>query len=1448
MSVTEKPAARKPSRRRRLLLNITGLLVAAAAIFGALAFWANSSEFHNMVRNRLVAELEKATGGRAEIASFEWHLLDLQVEAAGIVIHGHEPATEAPYARVDHLGAQVSILGFWWSPRILLRDLEITRPQMHLIVYPDGATNQPRPRKAAKSKSSGTDTLFNLQASHIAVQNGLIHVDDRAADTLDFKNRYQPLDFRGDDVSLVIRYVPGTAKAGTPGQQESYRIDAAIRDLNLTRGGTLKKTPAVHGFLQASLDLTRDAAYLRSLRLTARTKGTPDRSLDISGALYHFSHPQWQARVTGDLDLRLLDPVLGYPFAPEGIAHLNLTSGGHDGEFRIDGTVHAEKAAYVGTGVVEHGIDLSTKVHADSRQLHLSSIAARLPQGGEMDGELLLENWLPPPAEPVVMRAFAGPPPAPSEKLGSKLRRQFHARPAAPPPPPVQAPPHSTLVVSPSVHVPVNGTVKAQFKNVAVDTILDMVSKPPFQRVGMSALLNGPATAVWTKGDVRTLTVTSTLALTGTRSIPGESPATGTIDAIYTQRDGAVNLRSLDLNLPSSHLGARGRIGAYPLTSPTALTVDFHSANLAEFDPLLHDLGLSRNGRSGLAALPVSLQGQADFRGAWEGSLASPRMNGQLQATQVAVELPASLNGNSGSPQVLHWDLVEAEGTYDAEHIALVQGQLQRGSTRIVLDGSLSAAAPEARSAEQKAGKGGELPAFDSNAVLLLHAHANQIDPADFLPLAGVDVPITGSVDARITAEGPLHALGGSGWIQLNKGAVYGEPVSTLRAEGSLANETLKVASLTATAPAGSLKGSGTYDLRAHRFDVSATGDGIELAKLDRLHNAAPGVTGTLGLQVTASGTREEPQISGRAGIAGLTIEDESFGALQVTAHTSNHALVYEASTHYDSAAVSVQGTTDLRSPYQSTAKLDFSQFDVGTLFRLAHIERIKAQSALSGSAQVAGPLERPLDMRGDFRLQQMGMVVAGVHLQSEGGLHASLDSGRLSLDPMHITGEHTDLRAQGSIGLKDTRRIDFAASGSVNLKLAETLDPDVTGSGDSKFQLEAHGPLANPDLRGQVEFQNGSLALEDLPNGLSQIRGTLEFNQNRLEVRSLTAMTGGGQLTLGGYLAYQHGVYANMSVTGRSVRIRYPDGVSSLADATLQLQGNESNLLLSGNILITRFSVSPDLDIAALTQQANAVQPVASPNAPSNHVRLDVRIQSSPQLNFQNAYAKLAGDVDLRLRGTVASPSLQGRISITEGNATIAGTRYELQRGDITFTNPVRIQPNIDLSATARVEDYDISLGLHGTPDKMSVSYRSDPPLPEADVVALLALGRTHSEQGLYTQQQQQSAGFNQSTDVLLGGALNATVSSRVQKLFGAGSVKVDPSYLAALGNSTTRITVEEQLGKYVTITYATNVDTTAQQLLQAEVAINRHVSVQVTRDESGVFSMVVKAIRRYR
>src|SRR5258707_14730791 len=126
-----------------------------------------------------------------------------------------------------------------------------------------------------------------------------------------------------------------------------------------------------------------------------------------------------------------------------------------------------------------------------------------------------------------------------------------------------------------------------------------------------------------------------------------------------------------------------------------------------------------------------------------------------------------------------------------------------------------------------------------------------------------------------------------------------------------------------------------------------------------------------------------------------------------------------------------------------------------------------------------------------------------------------------------------------------------------------------------------------------------------------------------------------------------------------------------------------------------------------------------------------------------------------MTIRGTAAVPSVLGRIEINEGSATFAGQKYQLQRGEIYFTNPVRIDPIIDLDATAQVENYDITVGLHGTSTNLKPTYRSEPPLSESDVFALLALGRTQEEAQLYQERQGQK-GTSPTTRGPRGGGLN--------------------------------------------------------------------------------------------
>src|SRR3989475_12237231 len=137
----------------------------------------------------------------------------------------------------------------------------------------------------------------------------------------------------------------------------------------------------------------------------------------------------------------------------------------------------------------------------------------------------------------------------------------------------------------------------------------------------------------------------------------------------------------------------------------------------------------------------------------------------------------------------------------------------------------------------------------------------------------------------------------------------------------------------------------------------------------------------------------------------------------------------------------------------------------------------------------------------------------------------------------------------------------------------------------------------------------------------------------------------------------------------------------------------------------------------------------------------------------------------------------------------------------------------------STRVRDYDVTVNLNGELSKLNVKYRSEPPLPEADVVALLALGRTR-EESAQMQQSGQSALSQEASNAILSAALNATVSNRLQRLFGVSRITIDPQGLSTETNTAPcpHVTIEQQLAGDVKLTYSTNVTHGSQQIIQLE------------------------------
>jgi translocation and assembly module TamB len=1363
------------------------------ALAGGAIWIANTAQFENYVRGKVVSALERATGGRVELGAFHWRLLHLELVADNLTIHGLEAPGEIPYAHVDRLYVRVKILSLA-RREIGLNYLEADRPVIHLIVYPDGSTNQPHPKVREANNKPVIDTIFDLEVSRTEVRDGVAIVNQMAT----------PFNLAADNLAVAVTYVPATGAKG----RERYLGSVHVEDLTAQRG----KAAATHSTIDAQAELGRNEIDLQSLRLQSGNS-----QLELRASVVNFADPAWTLQANGAVELEQVEALSSLPGLNKGQVQLDLQGSGSKTIFAISGQSKIIGATYHAGSIHLAGVNAETNLRVTQDELDLTGIRARLAQGGYVDGTVKITQWLH-SATPVEV-----PPLPPSTARAARKARAMVAKQGAQ-----------------------RGTIRAQLHSIGLASIMAMVAPAHYTELGFDTEASGDATVDWTGNASVFVAGAKVTLMPPLKPTAGRVPMYGAVDAQYYNASGLVDIRSLDVHTPSSEVKVTGSLGVYPIRRASRLQATVTTSNIAEFDRTLSTLGVASKGKTGIHALPVALHGQAQFTGTITQSILTPDVKGHVNATDfdLMFSVPArrgaagAANANGAEQQrEVHWDSIDADAEYSSERIAVGQAALKHGAAEIHLSGELDAHAISRRRS-----------AFDEDSPIRAVVSARNANAQDLLTMAGENLPVMGTLNLNAHASGTVDNLSGGGHLSVQGGTIYGEAYKSLDSDLRFAGREVDAANLMFLEDGGRIAGGGGYNLKTDVFHFNAQGSGFDLAHIQRLRNSKYPTEGKLAFEAQGSGTIQSPSLKGNLHLTQFSFDNAAKGFVDVEAHTEGRTLLMNANANLSGAILQLHGQTQLNGDYQTQARLTMSNLDVDSILSALNVQGITAHSSIGATVSVNGPLREPRKMNGDATVQKLAVSLAGVELKSDGAVHATLKDRLLHLDPVHITGEDTNLRAQGTVGvLTETHDLNLHASGSVNMKLAQTLDRDLDAAGHVDFNVDAGGTFAQPGLTGDVKFTNVSVSLLDFPNGLSKMNGTLKFDQDRLDVQNLTAESGGGQLTLGGFVTYQQGLYGDLTATAKDVRIRYPQGVSSMVNAKLRLQGTQESSLLSGNVTITRFVIGSDLDLAAFNSATGGVTLPPNPDAPSNHVRMDIHVVSAQQLDFQNSYAKLAGDVNLRVRGTIAQPTVLGHVSITEGNATFAGTKYELQHGDIYFSNPVRINPTLDLSATAHVEDYDITIGLTGTASKPVPTFRSEPPLSEQDIFSLLALGRTQEEQQIYSNMQAQ-AGVNSTADALLGGALNATVSSRIQKLFGGGSVKIDPTFVTGTGNSTARITVEQQVSKNATLTYATNINSTAQQLIQGQIDLTQNFSVIAVRDETGVFSLIFKLRRRYR
>jgi translocation and assembly module TamB len=236
-----------------------------------------------------------------------------------------------------------------------------------------------------------------------------------------------------------------------------------------------------------------------------------------------------------------------------------------------------------------------------------------------------------------------------------------------------------------------------------------------------------------------------------------------------------------------------------------------------------------------------------------------------------------------------------------------------------------------------------------------------------------------------------------------------------------------------------------------------------------------------------------------------------------------------------------------------------------------------------------------------------------------------------------------------------------------------------------------------------------------------------------------------------------------------------------------------------------------------------------------SQNLVLNVAVHSTNNMNLVSRTLSVGGSANLQVRGTAAEPVILGRVNLTGGDIILNGNRFVLTGGTVQFVNPSQTEPMLNLALSTTIQEYKINLRFNGPTDQMRTEYSSDPALPQADIINLLAFGQTTE----YAATNPTST--NQAAESLVASQVSSQVTSRISKAAGISQLSISP-VLAGSSNQGppgANITIQQRVTGNLFVTFSSNVATTQDQTIQGQYQVSPRVAISATRDPNGGFAV---------
>jgi translocation and assembly module TamB len=202
----------------------------------------------------------------------------------------------------------------------------------------------------------------------------------------------------------------------------------------------------------------------------------------------------------------------------------------------------------------------------------------------------------------------------------------------------------------------------------------------------------------------------------------------------------------------------------------------------------------------------------------------------------------------------------------------------------------------------------------------------------------------------------------------------------------------------------------------------------------------------------------------------------------------------------------------------------------------------------------------------------------------------------------------------------------------------------------------------------------------------------------------------------------------------------------------------------VKGNVALTNSHFLKDIDLIPIGLPGRpAPEPIEDrpdysiKTPPLRDWKFDVAIKTKDPFSIRGNLATGKAIADLHLGGTGSHPELKGIVKLQDVEATLPFSRLDVTNGFLYFDPSDSFNPRIDLQGRSVIRDYTVRVYVYGDSLAPQAIFTSEPPLPQEEIISLLATGATRQE-------------LTGNSNVLAGRAAMLLVQQLYRKIFKKG------------------------------------------------------------------------------